>query len=594
MPSSQSRSRSRSRPPAAPADPALSFLLPAIIDNPNGWGPPPVSADGSVLHHEAFRGISQVPYAPFSRFDRIGKVTQAQRSYRRNAANETVGSGTASAFAFAFSNNELLDEASFSVVDRLPTSTPGGNIRRLTNKGYQSGSYPSKRGGASSTGGNMSTFSNRFKPGANASRGGYSRRGGYGGRYNDKNARLRDSSITIGLDWKVMEEIEFSRLGKLYFEVDDPEDLSVHGKCAFYDKSYDRINTKSEKRLISNASSNSTFVNPTASSDPILQSYADQTEGRVVVATADVLAAIMCCAKSVYGWDIVINKTGDRIVLDKRTGGYFDFQTVNENATDPPVETEGDTLNTPSLLAQESTQVFHNYASQVLRPDAELVLKQASPFAPTDPDALPLASGIQRYRRWDLGDGISLIARTAIDVAVEGSGGSAEESEVLEDAVVDTPTPLDSLLLATVKCLNEFDCRAPGSGGAPEWRAKLDQQRGAVMVSEIKNNGNKLVRWTVESILGGADVMKIGFVSRANVRDRTRHGILAGMTVKPFEFAQQLNFTIGAGFGVLRAILDLVFSWGDGKYVMVKDANRPILRIYNVNAGGANGGNAED
>ncbi|KAJ3334624.1 hypothetical protein HDU83_001081, partial [Entophlyctis luteolus] len=151
--------------------------------------------------------------------------TQAQRSYRRNAANETVGSGTASAFAFAFSNNELLDEASFSVVDRLPTSTPGGNIRRLTNKGYQSGSYPSKRGGASSTGGNMSTFSNRFKPGANASRGGYSRRGGYGGRYNDKNARLRDSSITIGLDWKVMEEIEFSRLGKLYFEVDDPEDL---------------------------------------------------------------------------------------------------------------------------------------------------------------------------------------------------------------------------------------------------------------------------------------------------------------------------------------------------------------------------------
>ncbi|KAJ3007759.1 UNVERIFIED_CONTAM: hypothetical protein HDU68_003356 [Siphonaria sp. JEL0065] len=592
-PRSKSKSPARSKSPAKKAPEApLSFLLPNIIDNPAGWGPPS-SAEGL----EVFAALNQVPYAPFSRFDRIGKVadwsapvTQAtdeqsnQRGNRRNFANnEAVGSGTASAFAFAFSNNELLDEASFSVVDRVPTAGVGA-VRKLTNKNYQ-GSYGQKRGGGAPSG-NVATFSNRFKAGANPTRGGYARRGGFGGRYNDKVTRLRDASIAVGLDWQVKEEIEFNRLGKLYFEVEDPEDLSAHGKCQFYDKSYDRLTTKMEKRLIPTAASNFTHANPTASSDSVLLAYAEQyqSEGRVVVASADVLAAIMCCGKSVYGWDIVITKSADRIVFDKREGGYFDLNTVNENATEPPVENETDTLNTPTFLAQESTQILQNYAAQVLKTDTEaFTLKEESPFAPEVEAAggLPLFSGIQRYRKWDLGDDITLVARTTLDAVVEGVNNE-ELSDVLEESILSTPVDVNNILFSTVRCLNEFDPRAVGSGGAPDWRAKLDQQRGAVMVSEIKNNGNKLIRWTVESILSGADVMKIGFVSRSNVKDRTKHGVLAGMTVRPGEFAGQMNFATGAGWGILRAMVDLIFGWADGKYVMVKDANKPIIRLYSV------------
>jgi translation initiation factor 3 subunit D len=64
----------------------------------------------------------------------------------------------------------------------------------------------------------------------------------------------------------------------------------------------------------------------------------------------------------------------------------------------------------------------------------------------------------------------------------------------------------------TLKTLNEFDSRAQGAGGAPDWRAKLDTQRGAVVSTEMKNNSAKLARWTVQSILAGADAMKIGCV----------------------------------------------------------------------------------
>ena len=39
------------------------FIAPVIQDNPNGWGPTSVS--------DAFKGI---PYQPFSKGDRIGKV----------------------------------------------------------------------------------------------------------------------------------------------------------------------------------------------------------------------------------------------------------------------------------------------------------------------------------------------------------------------------------------------------------------------------------------------------------------------------------------------------------------------------------------
>ena len=39
------------------------FVAPVIQDNPNGWGPTSVS--------DAFKGI---PYQPFSKGDRIGKV----------------------------------------------------------------------------------------------------------------------------------------------------------------------------------------------------------------------------------------------------------------------------------------------------------------------------------------------------------------------------------------------------------------------------------------------------------------------------------------------------------------------------------------
>lgn len=228
-----------------------SFSLPTIIDNPSGWGPSGVPDD-----------LSNIPYAPYSKSDRLGKIAdwaappetrnmgqyqqgQGQQSQgqqgttdanapfeRRRArfgAAEAFGSGTASAFMYQHAAEE---EASFSVVDRGTTTVKkaGGS-----GSGGGGGGFKTQRGGRGGLsrgfGGGQGGGSRRADGSMdNRQRGFNSRGGGFaGGRrrygYNDKPQRVRDSSVKVGPEWSVMEEMEFTRLNKLHYIVDEPEDV---------------------------------------------------------------------------------------------------------------------------------------------------------------------------------------------------------------------------------------------------------------------------------------------------------------------------------------------------------------------------------
>lgn len=43
---------------------------------------------------------------------------------------------------------------------------------------------------------------------------------------------------------------------------------------------------------------------------------------------------------------------------------------------------------------------------------------------------------------------------------------------------------------------------------------KLDSQPGAVLAAEIKNNGCKLAKWTVQALLAGVDQLKFGLAKK--------------------------------------------------------------------------------
>lgn len=63
--------------------------------------------------------------------------------------------------------------------------------------------------------------------------------------------------------------------------------------------------------------------------------------------------------------------------------------------------------------------------------------------------------------------------------------------------------------------------------------------------------------------------------------------ILGVIGWKPRDFANQMNLSLSNGWGIVRTISDMVLKSGDGdaKYVLVKDPNKSILRLYDVPAG---------
>merc|ERR1719295_946961 len=100
--------------------------------------------------------------------------------------------------------------------------------------------------------------------------------------------------------------------------VSDPEDLMKCGSMEFYDKAYDRVNVKSERQL---KRIDRVFHTVTTTDDPIIRKLTKTQSDVNVFATDSILATLMSCTRSVYSWDIVVQKIGEKIFLDKRDSG---------------------------------------------------------------------------------------------------------------------------------------------------------------------------------------------------------------------------------------------------------------------------------
>jgi translation initiation factor 3 subunit D len=213
---------------------------------------------------------------------------------------------------------------------------------------------------------------------------------------------------------------------------------------------------------------------------------------------------LMCATKSVYSWDLVFSRRGNKVFIDKRDSSNLDMVTVNENAADAPLEiSEGnkDSINSPGALMLEATHINNVFPLQVVSESETNKVNMAHehPFYNPEVESDPAASKAYRYRRFDLSlekdeEPLHLIVRTELDAVVKNNINGEDQ-------------------YLTIKALNEFDNKAQGAGGALDWRTKLASQRGAVLATEMKNNSCKLARWAVQSILAKADTMKLGYVA---------------------------------------------------------------------------------
>ncbi|RLN25447.1 eukaryotic translation initiation factor 3 subunit D-like [Panicum miliaceum] len=521
----------------------MGFDVGFVPYNPDGWGPPEAATAPSSLGG----GSASVPFAPFSRSDKLGRIADWTRNPPGPgafaAARDTV-------FDFAGLEDSVglasADDSSFRLVDGKP---PPRHPRFGPRWRFQQRPQLPQRRDEEVEARRREAEKERARRDRHWQQ---NRRTHHQFNRGGQSSSAKPS-VDIQPEWSVKEQIPFSSFSKLSFAVaDQPEDLLVCGAVEFYDRAFDRVIPRAERRLERFKSRN--FFKVTTTDDPVIRRLAEN-DTATVFATDTILAALMCAPRSVQSWDIVIQRVGNKLFFDKRDGSQLDLLTVNETAQEPLPEAKED-INSAHSLAVEATYVNQNFSQQVLLRNGEKVtFDEPNPFATEGEEA---ASVAYRYRRWKLDDETSLVARCEVHAVNVDPRGERQ--------------------FLTLNALNEFDPKVTGV----DWRKKLETQRGAVLATELKNNANKLARWTAQALLAGADMMKLGYVSRLHPRDHYNHSILSVIGYKPRDFAAQINLNTANMWGIVKSIVDVCMKLGEGKYVLVKDPVKPQVRLYEV------------
>ena len=538
----------------------MPFVLEDLPDNPDGWGPTSVP--------DQYAGI---PFAPYEKRTFIGRMAdwsaraeQYREQRMRNRPKEVANE----AFTAAAE-----DDSGFSLVDTKAAVPNQQFDKGMRGRGGR-GRFGRGRGRwQAAPMGEEAKFNAKFGKKvvtAPVSKWRKNMQASYGAnRWNDqKPVRTRDASVDVRPDWVVKGQITFPDMQKLQMETPEPTDVYTCGTAAYYDKQYDRVNPKAEKPIVS--CDEKSFYKTTTSDDTVIAKLHDDPKlAHVrVYATDAILAVIMAAPRSAFSWDLVVNRVGDKLFLDKRSDCSTDYVTCMETANDFGDE-DKESVNHPFKLMQEATYINQAFSQQVLS-KTEKPIEFENPRGPFVEDDSEVPAPVSyRYRTFTLGKApkekteddkrVTVLCRCEIDGVMKGKQ--------------------DEDLFLRLYAMNELDSKLTNG---VDWRQKLDSQRGAVLATELKNNSNKLAKWTLQAMLAGADLIKLGYVSRVNPKLAEKHVLLATGVYKPAEFAPLINLNISNAWGILKAIIDLCLQLEEGKYILLKDPNKPVVRFYSV------------
>lgn len=420
-----------------------SYEVPRVDVNKTGWGPTQLPEQ-----------YMDIPYAPFNRNDKLGKVADFVSTYNNRSGRYVRDpSGVNADFQY---RHDTVEDASFQLVDTAKTTRhrtidrirPTWNQQRFGARYSQNhrgrGAPPAEVRGTHQTGQlqmkGQQKHNKRWDRFNNARRAYTSRR-----RDDVKTDRL--ATVRIQADWRLVDEFDLQQLTKLQANIPTAEDIRFCGSLLEYDTNFDRMTSKSSKRL--SRYDDREFFYVTTNADPVIEELAMEKEA-TVFATDAILAHLMACTRSVLPWDIVVHKVNNMIFFDKRDQSTFDFLTVNENAAESPSSDDRDSINHPDRLSLEATMINQNFSQSLMKTDSSFVktFEHPNPFA--DEETKPAAIAY-RYRKLDLGTE-TLIVRCEIN-GVSRKRGKEE--------------------YISTYALNEWD---PKVSGNVEWRTKIDTQ----------------------------------------------------------------------------------------------------------------------
>jgi translation initiation factor 3 subunit D len=354
----------------------------------------------------------------------------------------------------------------------------------------------------------------------------------------------REQTIAIRSSWNLIAELSKPNNDKLSYEPSKPEDVGERGLLATYKKSQDSQVTTSNPKVLNSKQVELKSQNfTTASSDPLFSTFRGSAN---VFITDTVLVTLMTMNRSVYPWDIQITKQAGLITFDKPEDSVIDHLTMNENNPEHmPDEEEPETSpNNPKRLSEEAQRVNRSFfLSSIGEPTTNL---GPTGFEENTP-------GVLKFKKWIIGD-YQILVRTEIDAQFEENG-------------VKVPTRLFAV--------NEYDNNITGG-----YADKLETRRGFIFSNEIKNNSCKMSKWALKAHLAGVEYVKIGYATRINPTSPDRHHLLAVQKIRTGDLMQNLNLVYSNCWGVFKAVLDTIKNQPDGKFVVVKDPLKPVVRIY--------------
>lgn len=583
-------------------DDLIPFHVPKVPTNSLSWGPPTPSKNTSNDEEtkeevdDAFQTkFDLLPYAPFGRSDRLGRVADFTNMSSSGIAGGGYGFGSGQTSGpggrtrrydhTSGSNNDFQYQEKaddFELVDTSKSTSQkrfGGGGGGMHKKRQQQSRLRQLNAHRNDSGGGRQSYHQRTRGGGRGGRGGgYHRYGGRGGRFNWRDRVDRTPSVSIKPDWTLVADMDLNKISKGIINTSKPskeEDLLWCGNLERYNDAYDKCSTRNVAGL--KRSENKEFYYVTTTDDPLIERLAIEEQG-TVFATDAILAHLMTCPRSVFPWDIVVQKLpSGAIFFDKRNDSKFDYLSVSETAHNPPSATKSDDdpdgINTQERLMFEATMINQNFSQQILKSSGagKKTFPIPNPFHDDD-DAGDPASVAYRYRRFNLGDGIELVCRCELHGITSKKGGSDEYI---------TTFALNEYFDSTSGQNNKSGGNFPNNNNVV-WREKIDTSRGTVLATELKNNAFKLAKWTAQSLLANADQMKIGFVSRSSPKNPTEHVILATQSYRPKEFAAQITLNEGNMWGIMRILIQTFKDQPEGKYVLMRDPNKSALKVFNV------------
>ena len=266
------------------------FKVPLIYKNQEGWGPTTLPAK-----------FLDVPYSPFGKGDRLGRAAD----FTSRWARERYGV-----------NNE---DSEFNLVDTAEKKRPQLRVKRWRPLSSAERRKQQERRGIQGVQKRGDKNPNRRKQKAQSKRGKLQSRRWQSnnryrhGRYNQQ--PTLEASVKVQSDWRVIEQFPQAQLSKLQGSAPEAEDLHWFGHLEYYDDTFDRVSTKQKKNLERVANREHFYV--TTTDDPVVESLAEQGAGNVF-ATDKIMALLMASPRAHFSWDIVCERVGNALFLDKR------------------------------------------------------------------------------------------------------------------------------------------------------------------------------------------------------------------------------------------------------------------------------------